>query len=155
MEWMVAVPLPVECQNCQEEDCYNCDTAGKRWYLPREEELRLRRKGLVKAIERLQRQIQEIDRELLPFTDQQKAAMTGKIEMTYDLFWECLEVCFHGDNMDKYFEIWNQHPEHIQELKRRANQEPNRSRAQASWEKLKARLVEELGEDWVAENCVD
>jgi hypothetical protein len=121
MEWVEADPLPVECQNCQEEDCYNCDTAGKRWYLPREDELRLRRKGLVKAIERLHRQIQDIDRELLPFTDQQIAAMAGEIDMTYDLFWECLEVCLREGQMDKYFEIWDRHPEHIIELHRRAN----------------------------------
>lgn len=64
MEWMEVETLPMECQNCQEEECYNCDHAGKRWQVSREEELLLRRKGLVKAIERLQRQIEEIDREL-------------------------------------------------------------------------------------------
>lgn len=100
MEWIEADPLPVVCQNCTEEDCYNCDTAGKRWYLPREDELRLRRKGVVKAVERLQRQIQAIDRELQTFTDQQKAAMAGEIEMTYDRFRECMDVCSHGDNME-------------------------------------------------------
>ena len=83
MEWLEANPLPVECENCQEEDCYNCDHAGKRWYLSEEDELRVRRKGLVKAVERLQRQIKEIDRKLLPFTEQQKAALEGQIEMTY------------------------------------------------------------------------
>lgn len=58
MEWIEANPLPEECRNCREEDCYNCDTAGKRWYLSPEEELRLRRKSLKKAIERLQREQQ-------------------------------------------------------------------------------------------------
>lgn len=72
MKWIEADPLPEECQSCQEKDCYNCDTAGKRWYLPREEELRLHRKRLIRSIERLQRQVQAIDRELLHFTDQQK-----------------------------------------------------------------------------------
>lgn len=121
MKWIEADPLPVECQSCQEEDCYNCDTAGKRWELSREDELRLRRKGLVKSIEHLQRQIQAIDRELLPFTDQQLLALSGQIEMTYDLFWECLEVCFHKGNMERYFEIWNSYPEQVEELHRRAN----------------------------------
>lgn len=67
MEWIEADPLPVECQDCQEEDCYNCNTAGKRWYLSQEDELTLRRKGLIRSIERLQRQVQEIDRALLAY----------------------------------------------------------------------------------------
>lgn len=49
------------CKKCQ-EDCYNCNNALSRWYLSEEDALRLRRKGLVKAIERLQRQVDEIDR---------------------------------------------------------------------------------------------
>ena len=64
MEWIEANSLPQECLNCQEEDCYECDTAGKRWYLSKADELRIRRKGLIKAIERLERQIHEIDAEL-------------------------------------------------------------------------------------------
>ena len=42
MEWIEANPLPTECQNCQEEDCYNCDFAMKRWYLSEEDEQRMR-----------------------------------------------------------------------------------------------------------------
>ena len=64
MEWIEADPLPPAYQDCQEEDCYECDTAGKRWYLSKADELRIRRKGLIKAIERLERQIHEIDAEL-------------------------------------------------------------------------------------------
>ena len=64
MERVEVKRLPVECVNCQEEECYNCDYAGKRWQLSREDELLLRRKGLVKGIERLQRQVEEIDKEL-------------------------------------------------------------------------------------------
>lgn len=64
MEWIEADPLPKACQNCREEECYNCDHAGERWYLPKEDALRLKRKGLVRAIERMQRQIEEIDRQL-------------------------------------------------------------------------------------------
>ena len=111
--------------------------------------MRVRRKGLVKAVERLQRQIKEIDRKLLPFTEQQKAALEGQIEMTYDLFWECLQVCFDADNMDRYFEIWDSHPEHIEELKRRSQEEPNKSAAQASWECFKTRMRKEYGEDFI------
>ncbi len=64
MEWKEANPLPTECENCKEQDCYDCDVAGKRWYLSRSDELRLKRKGLLKAIERMEREIAAIDAEL-------------------------------------------------------------------------------------------
>ena len=64
MEWIEADPLPPVCQDCQEEDCYNCDHAGERWTLSQADELRIKRKGLMKAIERLQRQVKAIDAEL-------------------------------------------------------------------------------------------
>ena len=64
MEWIEANPLPAVCQNCQEEECYNSDYAGARWTLSKADELRVRRKGLLKAIERLQRQVKAIDAEL-------------------------------------------------------------------------------------------
>ena len=64
MKWIEANPLPAVCQNCQEEECYNCDYAGERWTLSQADELRVRRKGLLKAIERLQRQVKAIDAEL-------------------------------------------------------------------------------------------
>ena len=64
MEWIEADPLPAVCQNCQEEERYNCDYAGERWTLSQADELRVRRKGLLKAIERLQRQVKAIDAEL-------------------------------------------------------------------------------------------
>lgn len=67
MEWREANPLPFECENCEEDDCYNCDYAGKRWHLAEEDELRVKRKRLVKAVEGLQRQIKEIDKKLPPF----------------------------------------------------------------------------------------
>ena len=87
LEWKEANPLPQRCIECEEKakayaaadeaeklrmeleedfffDCSSCDYALDRFYLSREDELRLRKKGLQKAIERLQRQIAEIDKEL-------------------------------------------------------------------------------------------
>lgn len=87
MEYIEANPLPPICQECENKakryfeadeatkikmekeedfyfDCGSCDHAGERWTLPRAEELRLQRKGKVKAIERLQREIAAIDAEL-------------------------------------------------------------------------------------------
>ena len=64
MKWLEANPIPEECQNCTEEDCYNCDTVGKRWALSREDELRSSRRLMVCAIARLQRRVAAIDAEL-------------------------------------------------------------------------------------------
>ena len=117
MNWIEAETIPAACRDCAEDDCYNCDTAGERWQLSREDELRVRRKQLVKAIERLQRKIDAIDMELLPFTAEQRAALNGHIEMTYDLFWECLQVCFDNDNMGMYRNIWEAYPKFSQKIK--------------------------------------
>ena len=87
VEWKEANPLPERCIKCEEQaeryfaaddaeklrmemeedfncDCSSCDYALDRFYLSREDELRVKKKGLQKAIERLQRQIAEIDKEL-------------------------------------------------------------------------------------------
>lgn len=116
MEWIEADPIPEACVNCQEEDCYNCDTAGERWQLSRVDELKLRRKQLVKAIERLQREIHAIDMELLPFSDEQRAALEGRDEMTYDRFWQCLQVCFDNDDMTMYRRIWEKYPNLVNQI---------------------------------------
>lgn len=67
IEWIEADPLPAECVNCQEEDCWECDTAGKRWYLSQADELRVKRKGLLKSIERLQKQVKSIEADIAQF----------------------------------------------------------------------------------------
>lgn len=117
MEWIEADPIPEACVNCQEEDCYNCDTAGERWQLSRDDELKLRRKQLVKAIERLQREIDAIDMALLPFSDEQRFALDGRKEMTYDLFWGCLQVCFDNDHMAMYKNIWEAYPNYSKNIR--------------------------------------
>ena len=63
MEWLEA-GIPQECRHCASEECYNCDMAGKRWVLSREDELKVRRKLLVRGIERMKRKIAEIDAQL-------------------------------------------------------------------------------------------
>lgn len=40
MQWLEINTIPEECKTCTEEDCYNCDTAGKRWILSKEARLR-------------------------------------------------------------------------------------------------------------------
>ena len=64
MEWIEINPLPQECLECEEEECYNCDTAGKRWCISRAGELRLRYKSITKTISRLERELDSIKAEL-------------------------------------------------------------------------------------------
>ena len=33
MDWIEADPIPEACFNCEDGDCYECDTAGDRWFL--------------------------------------------------------------------------------------------------------------------------
>ena len=60
MEWLER-SIPEECSECTQEDCYNCDVAGKRWVRSKEDELRTNRKLMVRAVKRLERKIAEID----------------------------------------------------------------------------------------------
>lgn len=64
MKWLEADPIPAECSDCREQDCYNCDIAGKRWVLSEEDQLRTDRALKMQAIGRLQRQVEEIDQKL-------------------------------------------------------------------------------------------
>lgn len=64
MEWIEVDPLPAVCIKCKEEDCYNCDWAGVRWVLSRTDELTLRRKAILKTIERLEKELASVDKEL-------------------------------------------------------------------------------------------
>lgn len=73
MEWIESNPLPAECTACNYKDCYNCDYAGKRWSLSPYDELRLRKKGILKAIERLERQLKAIDAELEAYKEKGEA----------------------------------------------------------------------------------
>lgn len=61
LEWVEAAPLPDECRNCKEAECYNCDYEGKRWYLSEEDSLRLQKKGLRHTIDRLEQKIHAIE----------------------------------------------------------------------------------------------
>jgi len=77
MEWIEVNPLPDDCIGCTEKDCYNCDFAGKRWVLSREDELRTTRMMLVKSIERTQRKIDAIDAELEELRKEKESAQAS------------------------------------------------------------------------------
>ena len=132
MEWIEANPLPIECQECQEQDCLDCDTAGKRWYLSEEDELRVRRKGLEKAVERLQRQIEEIDERLAEIQEEPNVLMTREI-------WEhCVWVCYRDGDTIQLRKLLAEYPEYVHEWNREYEEELN-----APGSKLKQK--EEIG----------
>ncbi len=64
MSYVEASPLPEICENCKEEDCYNCDYLLARWVPDREEKLRMEKLSLERAVNRMQRRIQTIDAQL-------------------------------------------------------------------------------------------
>ena len=64
MKWVQRNPIPEICENCVQEDCYNCDVACERWKLSEEDALRISRRMMVRAVERLERKIAEIDAQL-------------------------------------------------------------------------------------------
>lgn len=155
MEWKEVTPLPNECQNCQEEECYNCDTAGKQWQLSEVDELRVRRKGLEKAVERLQRQIAAIDERLAEIEDEPNVLMTQEI-------WEhCVWVCYQDGDVLQLRKLLAEHPEYVHEWNRQYEDELNspgsklKQKEEDYWARLKPKLIEEFGEAWVAKNCKD
>ena len=64
MKWIESNEVWADCENCGQEDCYNCDIAGERWVLSKADELRTKRRLMVRAVERLERKIAEIDEQL-------------------------------------------------------------------------------------------
>lgn len=68
MKWLECDPLPAKSQSCPEVECYNCDIAGERWTLSQEDDLRTRRALKLRAIERLKREVAEIDAKLQALT---------------------------------------------------------------------------------------
>ena len=66
VNWIEADPLPLECLCCHEEECCNCDYAGKRRYFPKAEEPHLKRKNPVHSAEQNAREeVPSADREHL------------------------------------------------------------------------------------------
>ena len=152
MEWLEANPLPTECQNCEEEDCYNCDHAGKRWYLSAVDELRVRRKGLVKAVERLQRQIDDIDEKLAQLEEVEEE----NILMTQEIWEHCLSVCVQDGNVEQFNKLWDEYPEFAERMMQefddvvlQADTHVTEEEKLASCERMKARLRAEFGEDFI------
>ena len=80
IEYIEVNPIPEICQECEDkggDDCGSCDYAGLRWILPREEELWMKRKLKIKAIQRLQSELSMIDTELAEIMEQKRKDRGG------------------------------------------------------------------------------
>lgn len=94
-----------------------------------------------------------------PFTLKQRLAISGKIPMTKELFWDCMAKCHERYDSETRRKIWKEHHQYIEEFNAEFEREmadPNselRKEHDAWWADLRSRLVEDFGEDWVRENC--
>lgn len=153
MEWMEAVPLPFECRHCQEDDCYNCDHAGKRWYLSELDALKVRRKRLLKAVERLQQKIDAIDRRLAEVNDLEDEP---NVPMTQELWEHCLSVCIQDSDMEQYNKLWNEYPEFAANMMHefdtvaiQTGSHATEEEKRVSWEQFVERMRAEYGADFL------
>ena len=64
MNWIEAEQLPQACEQCREQECYNCEVAAQRWVLTEQAKLRIRRNVIRKEIERLLVELSQIERKL-------------------------------------------------------------------------------------------
>ncbi len=64
MDWKEQEELPTACRKCRKEECDNCDHAGERWVLSKRDDLLVRRKMLLRQIDRLHRRLEEIEKAL-------------------------------------------------------------------------------------------
>ena len=64
MDWKEQEELPTACRKCWKEECDNCDHTGERWVLSERDDLLVRRKMLLRQIDRLHRRLEEIEKAL-------------------------------------------------------------------------------------------
>lgn len=103
----------------------------------------------------------DIDKKIrFRYTREQKKAMSGKIPMTEELFWGCMNVTFcRYDNLQLRW-LMNTFPEYMRkfsedyERERRENPEL-RAKEEQEWQELRQRLVDDFGEDYIREHFTD
>jgi len=96
-----------------------------------------------------------------PFSRKQKAAMAGRVPMTKDLFWSCLDTAYCRLDTKNLKMLLRTYPQYMQEYREAAEREmadpnsPRRKKDEEEWARLRARLVEYYGEEYVRENFAD
>ena len=91
------------------------------------------------------------------YTREQKKAMTGKIPMTEELFWGCMNTCYcRLDNLQLRW-LMKTFPEYMKKFhddyeRRLEEDEAFREEQKKESQRLKQMCLEEFGEEWVKEN---
>jgi hypothetical protein len=91
------------------------------------------------------------------YTREQRKAMAGKIPMTYDLFWGCMDICHCRLDRKTLRQLMNTYPQFMREQKERYEERLRTDKAfreeqEAESRRLKQLCLEEFGEEWVKEN---
>lgn len=97
------------------------------------------------------------NRSVYRYTREQRKAMAKKIDMTYDLFWGCMNVCYCRSDRVAMNYLMTMFPQFMREysekFERRLVEDPDfKKEYEEESRRLKALCLEEFGEEWVKEN---
>lgn len=120
MDFLERNPLPEECKHCTEVECDVCDIGLERWYIPHDLDLRIQKKGLLKALDHekrhekgtvwIEERIKEIDQQLLPFTADQVNAIECRTIMTKQIFDASIDVCIQARDFEMQDALYRYFP---------------------------------------------
>jgi len=103
----------------------------------------------------------EIDKKLrFRYTREQKKAMSGKIPMTEELFWGCMNVTHCRLDNVKLRWLLKTYPQFMKKFSddydRRYRDDPVfREEQDKEWQRVRSLLVDDFGEDYVREHFTD
>lgn len=94
------------------------------------------------------------------YTREQRKAMAGKTEMTYDLFWGCINVCYSRSDRKTLRCLLDTYPQFMRQFhdnyKRRLVEDSEfRVEQERESQRIKNLCLKEFGERWVKENWKD
>ena len=92
-----------------------------------------------------------------PYTREQRKAMAGKIEMTSEIFWGCVDVCYCRCDNIKLRWLMKTYPQYMREFhedyERRLKEDPEfRVKQEAESRRSKELCRKEFGEEWLKEH---
>lgn len=91
------------------------------------------------------------------YTREQRKAMAGKIPMTTELYWGCVNICYCRSDNIKLHWLLKTFPQFMREFnkdyERRMKEDPEfRAEQEAESRRLKELCREEFGEEWLKEH---
>lgn len=101
--------------------------------------------------------MEKVNRIRFRYTREQRQAIDGKIPMTEELFWDCVDVCYSRMDNIQLKRLMKTFPQYMRkfcddyERERRENPELS-TKEEQEWQELRQRLIDELGEEYVREH---